>query len=146
MATRQQVIKFHPYFAGVNIDAPGYGYNAYGLENVWGELSDAGKPYGITYWGENNPVPQPTEAELDALKAETDPLVLQDRREEFGRVLLTRNGDHLITALDILVDAVDELQSLLKPEAIVSPLTETGRVDTLRNRINQLKTRIQNEA
>lgn len=139
MATLKEVLQYHP-------DYEGQGWHWRGDGDTYSGTDADGKPLGLLAWDAGNTLPQPTEAELDGKRAEADAAWLVIRRENLGRKLVTKTGDHLITALDILVDAVNELQAQIKSNALNNALTETNRIDTLRSRIDTLKARIASEA
>lgn len=143
MATLRDVLSHHPDYSGCRSrDNPNIGWQYRGDGNQFSGVSADGKPLGIIWWGPENPVPVPTEAELDGKRAATDVILLQLAKEEEGRKILSKEGTYLLDAIDALTDAVDELQANIVAQALSSPLTQSSKIDTLKTRIAQVKARI----
>lgn len=115
-----------------------------GAEFAWQSGPGDGTDYvgedrmlGLTWHVAPNPVP--TYAEIIAQEAAADAAIaaqnLQDRKT---RELVLKDGN-ILNAVDILADAIAEIQTQLKAAAINSPLTQGTRIQNLRDKITQIK-------
>lgn len=92
---------------------------------------------GLTWIVAPNPVP--TYAEIIAQEAAADAAIEAARIQDKQAIEISRKDGNLLNALDILADAVAEIQTQLKAAAINSPLTQGTRVQNLRDKITQIK-------
>jgi hypothetical protein len=92
-------------------------------------------------WGVGNSLPKPTLAEVEAQRATIEAAYELEQRQARQRDELTNREDRLLSALDVLAAAVDEMQLKLRSQSLTSPLAAStqNQVDTLVARIAQIK-------
>ena len=86
--------------------------------------------------------PVPSKEELDALMPEVDAEIeAEERTARQQERFLNVNPDALLSALEVVVDALAEVRGELRPAALTGPLDDTAdnRLQVLRNRLDNAR-------
>jgi len=96
---------------------------------------------GRLAWDAGNALPKPTLAEAEAARADTDAALATAARQRRWQDELTAREDKLLQALEVLTNAIDDLQAKIRGNALSAPLDAAAQnqIDTLKTRLAQIR-------
>lgn len=99
------------------------------------EWSLAGDDYATLVWG--GPAPKPTEAEIRAFSAEVDALIAAEAKAE-RKLNAIVTSDSLLQALEILADAVADLQAKARVTSALAA-SSVNKITSLAAKLAQIR-------